>query len=151
MPFNLLVPWRRVSELRTKKSFSWREVLELVSQRRKTFRTKNGWFKNQNRIILLSGGFWTKDEEFWSRLAGVFWTRIEERMMIIRVRGSRQCFSPAYTGSVWVWTPPEGPAECTHVSRWYLGTVTYDQCCGPGMIIPDPGSAFFLSRIPEPG
>jgi hypothetical protein len=27
---------------------------------------------------------------------------------------------------------------------------TYIQCCGAGMFIPDPGSDFFSSRIPDP-
>jgi hypothetical protein len=27
---------------------------------------------------------------------------------------------------------------------------TYQQCCGSGMFIPDPGSDFFPSRIPDP-
>ncbi len=69
----------------------------------------------------------------------------------MRVRESRQCFSPAYTGSAWVWIPPEGPAQCTHVSRWYLGSSFIYQCCGSGMFIPDLGSEFFPSRIPDPG
>ncbi len=32
----------------------------------------------------------------------------------------------------------------------YLLECTWEQCCGSGMFIPDPGSDFFPSRIPDP-
>jgi hypothetical protein len=38
----------------------------------------------------------------------------------------------------------------TSVIPFYYGFSSAKQCCGSGMFIPDPGSDFFPSRIPDP-
>jgi hypothetical protein len=51
---------------------------------------------------------------------------------------------------------PEFECVAEHVlESWQKGNQTYKkvsllQCCGSGMFIPEPGSDFFSSRIPDP-